>query len=73
MPRYSGHAKQQMQARGVTEQDVELALVHPQGAPLPGQPGSVWIRGYVTEGRILKVCVRATDHNYVITAAWPGR
>jgi hypothetical protein len=69
---YSKHARERMAEREVTEADVEAALAHPIGAPGPGEPGTVWIRGYAVGGRILKVCVRADDHSYVITVAWPG-
>jgi len=60
-----------MQDRGITERDVEMALRHRIGQPGPAQPGSLWLRGYAVGGRILKVCVRSTDDEYVITAAWP--
>jgi hypothetical protein len=68
--RYSDHARRQMAKRAVTEVDVELALRHPIGQPTPGEPGTIWIRGFAVGGRILKVCVRTDDHEYVITVAW---
>jgi len=71
MPRFSRHAEKQMAKRRITHADVELALAHKVGQPGPGQSGSIWIRGYAAGGRILKVCVQATDQDYVITAAWP--
>lgn len=70
-PIYSVHALEQMEARGITRHDVETALNRPIGNPLPGQPGSIWIRGHSAGGRILKVCVRMDDKSFVITAAWP--
>jgi hypothetical protein len=59
-----------MAERGITEADVETALRQPIGDPLPGQPGSVVLQGYAPGGRILNVCVRAADHDFVITAYW---
>lgn len=70
---YGRHARDRMDEREVTEQDVEQALSRRIGSPDAGQPGSVWIRGYAAGGRILKVCVRADDHQYVITVAWVGQ
>lgn len=61
-----------MAERGITEKDVEAALSRRVGQPSPGQPGTIWIRGYAAGSRILKVCVPTTDHAYVITAAWPN-
>lgn len=70
-PEYSRHARRRMQQRQITELDVEQALRQRVGNPRPGQPGTIWIRGYAIGGRILKVCVRTADHEYVVTAAWP--
>lgn len=58
--------------RGITEAQAEYALAHPQGPSVPGQPGSIWVYGHVPGGRILKVCVAATDPDQVITAVWPS-
>ena len=60
-----------MAQRGITEEDVTAALERPSGDPTPGQTGTIWMWGYAAGGRILKVCVRTTDHEFVITAAWP--
>jgi hypothetical protein len=59
-----------MAKRAVTETDVEQALRHRIGQPSPGEPGTIWIRGFAVAGRTLKVCVRTADQGYVITAAW---
>ncbi len=59
-----------MAERGITEADVETALRRPLGDPLPGEPGTVVIEGHAPGGRILKVCVRAADPDYVVTAYW---
>ncbi len=69
---YSNHARDMMEEREVTDKDVESALARQIGSPSPGQPGSVWIRGHAIGGRVLKVCVPANDHTYIITVAWPG-
>jgi len=61
-----------MAKRVITEQDVESALRRRVGNPEPGEPGTIWLRGYAAGGRILKVCVPMDDQEYVITAAWPG-
>jgi hypothetical protein len=60
-----------MVEREITEADVESALSRPSGDPTPGQPGTIWLWGYAASSRILKVCVRTADQEYVITAAWP--
>jgi hypothetical protein len=59
-----------MAERHVTEDDVVTALRR-KFKETPGPPGSIWIWGYAQNGRILKVGVRATDRQLVITVAWP--
>jgi hypothetical protein len=44
-----------MGRRKVTDNDVEQALRHPTG-DRPGQPGTIWIHGVTTGGRVLSVC-----------------
>ena len=68
---YSSHARRQMLKRNILEADVERALRAQIGNPSPGEPGTIWIKGYAAGGRILKVCVRTNDQEFVITAAWP--
>lgn len=68
---YSPHARRQMQKRAISEADVERALRQRIGHPGPGEPGTIWVRGFAIGGRILKVCVRTADQRYVVTAAWP--
>lgn len=69
----STHAQERMAQRGITSADVEAALSRRIGQPGAGQPGTIWVRGYAAGGSILKVCVRASDEKYVITAAWELR
>ena len=71
MIRYTTHAREQMSRRQVTDEDVEWALRR-QIRQEPGQPGSVWVHGHASGGRILKVCVVATDKELVKTVAWPS-
>jgi hypothetical protein len=59
-----------MEKRAVSETDVEMALRRRAGPPTPGEPGTIWIRGVAVGGRILKVCVRTANQQYVITVAW---
>ncbi|MFJ6900095.1 DUF4258 domain-containing protein [Streptomyces hokutonensis] len=66
----SSHAERRMATRGISRADIESALSRVIRTT-PGQPGSVWVHGYASGGRVLKVCVSATDHRKVITAAWP--
>ena len=70
MIQYSDHAERQMAKRAVTKEDVSQAL-RQQVNTSPGDPGSVWIHGYTSGGRILKVCVDIHDKEFVITVAWP--
>ena len=60
-----------MAERGITDDDLAWALGRPYGLPFPGEPGTMWLRGYASGGRILKVCVRAAEPDFVITAVWP--
>jgi hypothetical protein len=66
---YSQHAIRQMRRRGITEEAVDWALKHSCGNR-PGEPGTLWIRGFVVGGRILEVCVTLPERQFVITVAW---
>lgn len=59
-----------MAERGITDADVATALRRPLGDTLPGQPGTMVIEGHAAGGRILMVCVRVADPDYVVTAYW---
>ena len=67
---FTNHARRRMSARGITEQDVATALRRPIGDPSPGEPGKIVIEGHAPGGKILKVCVLATDHETVVSAWW---
>jgi hypothetical protein len=67
--RYADHFWDRMAERNVTEEDVVTAL-HRRIRETPGPPGGIWIWGYTQSGRILKVGVRATDHQFVVTVWW---
>jgi hypothetical protein len=62
-----------MAKRAISEEDVERALRMRIRDPTPGEPGTLWVWGHAAGGRTLKVCVRTTDQDFVITAAWPDR
>ena len=70
MPRLSQHARDQMAARGVTEEDVRQALNRRSGNPVVGNNGKIKVFGYATGGRILKL-VLTPDQSEIITLAWP--
>lgn len=69
MPRLSQHARDQMQARQVTEADIRSALNRNFGQPRVGSNGKIAILGYASRGRILKV-VLTPDKQEIITVAW---
>jgi hypothetical protein len=69
-PRYGEHAKERMAERGVTEEDVELALRRRVGVR-PGDPGTIWIDGNGAGDRIIPVCVPIADQGFIITVGWP--
>jgi Domain of unknown function (DUF4258) len=73
MPRpvLTRHAREQMDEREVTEEQVYHALAH-EIRRTPGLPGTVWIHGLVAGGETLKVCV-TVDQSVITTVAWPGR
>jgi hypothetical protein len=71
-PTYSNHARDQMRRRRVTDEDVEQALRRPVGNR-PGEPGTIWIKGITTGGRVLEVCVTLANRNYVVTVGWERR
>jgi hypothetical protein len=68
--RYGEHAQERMEERGVTEEDVELALRR-QVDVRPGEPGTIWIDGSGTGDRIIPVCVPIADQEFIITVGWP--
>ncbi|MGH3274490.1 MAG: DUF4258 domain-containing protein [Streptosporangiaceae bacterium] len=70
MPRLTRHARDRMVQRGITEEDIQMALSRKSGEPRVGSNGAVQILGYAAGGRILKV-VLTPDQEAVITLAWP--
>ncbi|MDP9797568.1 hypothetical protein J2S43_006080 [Catenuloplanes nepalensis] len=69
---FTEHALQRMWQRDILIEDVEKALRNPIRREA-GEPGTVWIYGYAATGEELKVCVRAGDEEFVITAVWASR
>jgi hypothetical protein len=60
-----------MVARGITEEDVELAKRRPVGPPDAGSSmGSVVVEGVATGGRRLKIVLSTTDSDLVISTYW---
>jgi hypothetical protein len=70
MPDLSRHARDQMERRKITDEDVRLALSRRSGQPQPGTNGCLKVFGFATDGRILKL-VLTPDQNTIITLAWP--
>ncbi len=70
MPHLSQHALNQMEARGVSQEDVRLALNRRSGVPVVANNGKIQVFGYATGGRILKL-VLTPDQSEIITLAWP--
>ena len=56
--------------RGISEQDIRLALARRSGRPRGADSGKIWVFGYATRGRILKVLL-THEQDVIVTAAWP--
>ncbi len=73
-PELTDHVRQRMAKRGITEEQIYVALAREQRRT-PGEPGTIWIHGIVPgddnyrASRTLKVCVTA-DRTRIVTAAW---
>ena len=68
LPDMSRHARQRMEKRQITEEDIRVALNRRSGTPVVASTGKIWVFGYAG-GRILKVLLTA-DENMIITVAW---
>lgn len=65
------HAKEQMEKRGITRKDIELALNRPIGVPLPADLGKIRIDGRATNNRVLSVIVPAvSSETVIVTVFW---
>ncbi len=65
------HARERMEARGISEEDVKLAFERPDGVRHPGnRPDTVVHIGYSTHGRRLKVILDAADSDRIISVMW---
>lgn len=71
MPEMSDHALIRMGQRGITDEDVQMALRHRCGQPRPGNNGRIVLLGYATMGRILRL-VLTPDEQVVISVMWFG-
>ncbi len=70
--RYTAHARQQMQRRQITEEQVELVLQRPAGVPNPGNRHDTLVLSSPLGGRNLKVVVDSIDTELVVTVFWEG-
>jgi hypothetical protein len=69
MTTFSRHAREQMERRGITLEDVESALRKRMGTPDPGsRPDTIVLTGIDAGGRLLKIVVDSVDNNHVVTA-----
>jgi hypothetical protein len=59
-----------MALREISEDDLWAALDRPNGHPAATATGNIWVYGYATGGRILKVLL-TPDKMTIVTAAWP--
>ncbi|MBW8780371.1 MAG: DUF4258 domain-containing protein [Acidobacteria bacterium] len=60
-----------MAERGITEEDVRMALARATGGFRPGnKPGTMVKMGYAMNGKLLKVVVSAADLGVFISAFW---
>ncbi len=59
-----------MADRGITEEDIRVALTRRSGQPRGRTNGAIQVLGYASGGRILKV-VLTPDQEAIITVAWP--
>jgi hypothetical protein len=66
MPSYSDHARERMEQRGITEDEVTNALNRTTGPPLPGDTGRIVVFGYGRGSRILKI-VLTSDRQTIVS------
>jgi hypothetical protein len=68
--KFTRHAREQMVKRGITEDDVKLALNRPIGDPFPGDLGNIRIDGRATKDRILSVVYPANSAEVVVVTVY---
>ena len=64
------HAREQMAKRGITVDDVKLALNRPIGDPLPGDLGKIRINGKASNDRVLSVVYATNSAEVVIVTVY---
>ena len=64
------HAEDRLAERGITMEDIQLALSRPTGQPQPGTSQTTATVGYASGGRRLKVVRSAADTDLVVSAYW---
>jgi Domain of unknown function (DUF4258) len=63
---YSTHARERMEERDITEDEVINALKRTTGPPRPGDRGNIVVYGYGSGSRILKI-VLTSDRQTVVS------
>lgn len=66
---FSRHARQRMDERKITEDEVFTALKRRQGPPRPGDNGRVVVFGYGGGSRILKIVLTPDEQEIVSVMA----
>jgi hypothetical protein len=69
MPTFCHHARQRMEERHITEDDVLTALNHRTGPPRPGDNGRIVVFGYGPGSRILKIVLTADEQEIITVMA----
>ncbi|HEY5360306.1 MAG TPA: DUF4258 domain-containing protein [Streptosporangiaceae bacterium] len=69
MPEWSDHARDRMEERDITDEDVAQALKRRSGQPRPGNNGNIVVLGYGRRGRILRV-VLTPDQQVIVSVMW---
>lgn len=69
MPEMSDHARDRMEERDVTDEDVHQALRRRSGQPYPGNNGNIVVLGYARGRRILRM-VLTPDQQVIVSVMW---
>jgi hypothetical protein len=64
------HAAERLAERGISLEDIDLALARTDGPPVPGSGMTIVTVGYARGGRRLKVVRSSADTQLVISAYW---
>jgi hypothetical protein len=69
MPTFWHHARQRMNERRITEDEVLAALNRRTGPPRPGDNGRIVVFGYGAGSRILKIVLTADEAEIISVMA----